>query len=96
MIEYLYDAIRATAGEEIAIAVVITDDLGEAITEGCSFTVYSDECALYTVEGEYITDFNEWLFNVPAEITEGKKGRFWYSIGYHGVNLSFKQPLYLV
>ena len=34
MVEYIYDAIKATAGEDITIAASITDDNNQPITSG--------------------------------------------------------------
>lgn len=96
MIEYLYDAIRAVAGQEIAVAAVITDDDGYYITEDCSFTIHTDEGELYSTPGYYVGETSEWLFNVPAVVTKGLKGRYWYCIRHKGSNICFKQPLYLI
>ena len=35
MVDYLYDVIKAVAGEELQIAAVITDENGADISEGC-------------------------------------------------------------
>lgn len=35
MIEYLYNAIRATTGDDITITADITDDNGKYIDSGC-------------------------------------------------------------
>lgn len=93
MIEYIYDAIRATAGSDIIIAAEITEDNGECITEGCTLILYIDEKML-----EYNGALNNgmWEFIIPASATSGLKGRYWYCIKHNGNQLCFKQPIYLV
>lgn len=96
MIEYLYDAIRAVAGQDITVSATITDDAGYFITEGCEFTIHSDDGELYTAQGIYIAEEGTWAFAIPAEVTKGLKGRYWYCIRHSGINICFKQPMYLI
>lgn len=93
MIEYLYDAIRASAGQPIIITADIQND-GTSLTEGCGLMLHSDSEMLCRVEGVY--DGEMWSFTIPAEITEGLKGRYWYCICYDNTQLCFKEPIYLV
>lgn len=93
MIEYLYDCVRATAGQDICICAVITDDAGDAITEGCSFMIHDDNNVLVEVDGVYNGEL--WSFDVPAEDTKGLHGRYWYCISRANSNLCFKTPIYL-
>lgn len=93
MIEYLFNAVRATAGEPIEIWAIVTADDGTAITKGCKLTFYTAEEEI-TVEGEYIN--GQWSFTIPAEVTKGKNGRFWYSIETEGRSICFKTPMYLI
>lgn len=94
MIEYLHDAIRATAGEEICICAEITDNKGTAITENCHIMLYDSLSLLVTVMGVY--DGEVWYFDIPADITAGLKGRYWYCICADNTSLCFKQPIYLI
>lgn len=94
MIEYLYDCIRATAGQEICICAQITDDDGTAITEGCGLMLHDDEAMLIKVNG--VCNGEEWSFIIPAEATAGLKGRHWYCICKGDASLCFKEPIYLV
>lgn len=97
MIEYLYDAIRATTGQDILIAAEITDDNGIVLTEGCYINLFSPEKELIaSFDGEYNEENGEWIFTIPAEQTEGLVGRYFYCIAYNGQSLCFRQPLYLV
>lgn len=93
MVEYIFNTIRATAGEEITISADITDNSGEAITENCSFLLFDDEEVLYTALG-FLDEY--WSFTIPAEVTEGKNGRYWYCINHGDVSLCFKEPIYLL
>ena len=96
MIEYIYDAIKATAGEEIAIAAKITDETGKQACEACHLNIYdNDGNILATAEGVLYN--GEWQFVVPAEKTTNLTGRYWYCIcDEEHLKLNFKQPLYLV
>lgn len=95
MIEYLYNAIRATAGENITITANITDEAGEPITKGYHISLYDDEKMLETVDGNYFEGL--WEFTIPAEATTNLIGRYWYCIcDNEHTKLNFKQPLYLV
>lgn len=93
-IEYIYDAVKATAGENITITAKIKEEDGTVITENCSLILYNDDEILVYVVGEYTDDV--WNFTIPAQITEGLKGRFWYSVQNADVSLCFDKPIYLV
>lgn len=92
MIEYLYDAIRATAGTDITIAAEVEDN-GEAIKEDCTLVLHINDKML-EFNGEYAEDI--WEFTIPAAATSGLNGRYWYCIKRNGTMLCFKQPIYLV
>lgn len=95
MIEYLYNAIRATAGQDITIAAELTNTSGEPIAEGCHIMLFDpDKNMIATIDG--VCNGTEWSFTIPAEITEGKSGRYWYCICHYNTNLCFKEPIYLV
>lgn len=94
MLEFLYNAIRATAGQDIAVSAIIEDN-GEPITEGCHIMLFDkDSVLLEMVAGEYIGE-GLWSFRLPAELTKGRCGRHWYRICTPVESLCFKQPLYL-
>ena len=94
MIEYLYDTIRATSGQDICVCAQITDDNGVDITEDCSLGLHDDDNVIAFVSGTY-TD-GEWDFIIPADLTKGLHGRYWYYITHDASMLCFKQPIYLV
>ena len=98
MIEYLYDAIKAVAGQEIKVNAYITDDEEKLINEDCYFVLYDPTGArvMAKVSGSFLTDYQMWEFVLSAEMTEGCKGRFWYCISHNNANLNFKQPIYLM
>ena len=94
MVEYTLNAIRATAGEEIVVVARIKDAYGDDIAV-CSFHLYDDDVQLYSVKGIPVDDM--WEFHVPAEVTAGRHGRYWYSIcDENHQSLGFKEPIYLV
>ena len=95
MIEYLYNAIRATAGEDVVIAANITDDSGTVIIDTeCRMMLHDDLSMIANVEGAYID--GAWEFVIPADATRGLCGRFWYCICAKDNTLCFKQPIYLI
>lgn len=95
MVEYLYNAIRASAGSDAVIGAHIRNTSGECIKENCSLMLHDDNDMLGTFEGAL--DGSEcWTFTIPAEITKDLKGRYWYCICHQGVNLCFKEPIYFI
>lgn len=94
MVEYLYDAIRATAGQDIPVVAKITDEEGTIIAEGCGLMLHDENAMIAKINGAF--DGEQWIFTIPADMTEGKHGRYWYCICHHDMNLCFKQPIYLV
>ena len=92
MIEYLYDAIRATSGTDITIAAEIEDD-GELVNDTCHLVLHiNDEMKKY--EGVCVDGI--WEFIIPAADTSGLTGRYWYCVKRNDTMLCFKQPIYLV
>lgn len=91
MIEYLNDAIRATAGSDIIITSRITED--DEMVEGVQLVLHLDDVEV--VADAYI-DGEVMLFEIPAEITAGRQGRYWYCFRRGEEMLCFKQPFYLV
>ena len=93
MIEYIYDAIRASAGNDITIAAQITEDTGDCVTEGCVLVLHiGDEMREY----EGLVNDDMWEFTIPAKDTKGLNGRHWYCLKRNGLMLCFKQPIYFV
>ena len=94
MIEYIYDAIRASSGEDIAITAFI-DSADQPIKENCSLILSDDNKALITIKGEYLPDMEAWSFKIPGEATIGLEGRYWYQILSYDMSINFKKPIYL-
>lgn len=94
MVEYLYDAIRATAGTDIAIAAEVTDEIGNVITDGCSFVLHIDDNKMISLPGYCLEGI--FMFEIPADITKDLKGRYWYCIKHYNDQLCFKQPIYFI
>lgn len=95
MVEYLFNAIRATAGEDIAIVARITDENGEPITSGCSFMLNGANGAHHIIDGVYTTN-GVWEFSIPAELTLGLVGRYGYCFCNGDTTLCFEKPFYLM
>lgn len=93
MIEYLANAIRATAGEEIVIVANIAED-GVDVTSGCGFMLHISEDKVLHIDGEYRDEL--WFFTIPAELTKGLKGRYSYCLCRDHNTLCFQEPIYLM
>lgn len=98
MIEYLYDAIRAVAGQEIKVEAYITDENENLVTEDCTFVLHDKAGTkmLLAKNGEYDPIFKVWQFVLAPEETKGLSGRYLYCIQHKNSNLCFKQPIYLM
>ena len=94
MIEYIYDAIKATAGTDETIAAKVSTEAGEPITAGVKLMLYINDNSILTIEGIYLEDV--WVFPLSAEHTRDLKGRCWYCIKHDDEALCFKQPIYFV
>lgn len=98
MIEYLYNAIRAHAGNDIVLSAIITDDEGNNITEGITLAFHDKDrdTMIAKFDGTFSEETGEWTFAILKEYTEGLNGRYWYCIQKDGNALCFKEPIYLV
>lgn len=100
MIEYIYDVIRCSAGQDADIVARITDDNNNDITEDCYLMLHlgfaEDSEANVLVAGEYMETDGEWHFIIPAEASANLSGRYEYCIQHAGVSLCFKKPIYFV
>ena len=98
MIEYLYNAIRAHAGNDIVLSAIITDDEGNNITGKVTLALHDKDrkTMIAKFDGTFSEETGEWTFLIQKEHTEGLNGRYWYCIMYEGNALCFKEPIYLV
>ena len=97
MIEYIDNAIRATAGSNLTLAAMVSDDEGNPVTSGVHFMLFDKdrtEC-IAVVDGNYYADEDIWEFLIEKDITTGKCGRYWYCVCVDSEPLCFKQPFYL-
>ena len=96
MIEYIYNIIKASAGENVEIAARIVDENGNAITEQVYFHLWDkdEKEMLISAPGKFVNE--AWEFVVPGEQTKELKGRYLYCIGTQEKSLCFKEPFYLV
>ena len=95
MIEYLYNAIKATAGRDIELAAKVTNESGKVVNEQCHLMLMDESGDLITRATGNLID-GVWQFTIPAAVTADKQGRFWYCICGEEQNYCFKQPIYLV
>jgi hypothetical protein len=96
LIEYIYDAIKATAGEDIPIIMEVRNPEGELVTEGCGISIHCTEDQVCRVDGVYDADGQVWKFVIPGEATKGHTGRHYYCVCKADGTLNFKTPIYLV
>lgn len=94
MVEYLYNAIRATAGVDNVIAAIVTEESGAPITAGVQLVLHTSDTEMITFEGDCLD--NTWTFIIPAEFTKDLKRRCWYCFKHNSDQLCFKQPIYFV
>lgn len=90
MIEFLYDAIRLSYGEEMILQVSLYDDEDQEITEGNANLEIGD----YTIHGTYNDEDECWNFLIPSTI--GLKGRHFYRVVCDGIIFNFDAPIYFV
>ena len=98
MIEYLYDTIRASAGETITLSARVTDNDGNCVEDQCGLMIHDDNKMLFMVDGTLFEDdaLEEklWLFTIPSDKTAGLNGRYWYCVCCGETRLCFKHPIY--
>jgi hypothetical protein len=92
-VEYLYNVIQATAGEDITICAEVTDEEGTCITEGCCLVI-TDEEGKKIAECEGSCNGTEWGFNIQAIQTAGLSGRYFYKVIKDNKALDFPTPIY--
>lgn len=96
MVEYIYNVIRAVAGQPIEVHAIAVNPDETLITENCTLALHSDEEDLIQVPGTFLAEEGLWQFVIPADATAGLHGRYWYCVMHDGENLCFKEPIYLV
>ena len=94
MTEFLYNAIKAVAGEDINIGAQITDVDGNNTTSECSIVFIDKD---FSTIGEYDCVYSDsaWTFTIQAEVTKGFEGRYWYRIKFKDESLSCAAPIYM-
>lgn len=97
MVEYLHDAIKASAGSDIYIQARVLDEFGNEVKENVFFILHDKEdVSKHILEAEASDGGDACIFEIPAEITKEFKGRYWYSIKHGNEQLSFLQPMYFM
>ena len=98
MIEYIYDCIKASAGTDITIKAVITTNVtDEEVAGQYNLELYDkndEDIVIYKTYGTVADGI--WTFNIPAKITEGLNGRYWYCVKCFDNTICFKEPMYLM
>lgn len=94
MIEYLYDCIRATAGQDAIVGAIVNGSDGEPLTAGCRLRLHNENGMIGEVEGLY--NGERWLFTIPAAMSAGLKGRYWYCIFFEDMMICHKELIYFV
>lgn len=95
MVEYLYNTIRAAAGDSVTITAKVTDTAGAIVVDGCSLCLYDGNTKLLDVAGTL--DGTVWNFTIDGEATAALAGRYWYKVCDCNHNsLDFAQPIYFV
>ncbi len=96
MIEYLYDAVRTSDGEDVTITATIRENDGTTITDGCALRIFDEDGALIDeVNGTYYTDVGRWAFKFTFP-THKTRARYFYTIAHNGEDINFKARIYVV
>lgn len=96
MIEYLYDAVRTSDGEDMTITAAIRENDGTTITDGCALRIFDEGGALIDeVDGTYYTDVGKWTFKFTFP-THKARARYFYTIAHNGEDINFKARIYVV
>lgn len=94
-LEYLYDCVRAKAGEKISIDAKITNYGGDPVTEGCSLALYDMHgSTIANVDGRYDGTEKLWQFTIPAASTAKLRGRYFYCVFNNAISMNFQTPIY--
>lgn len=97
MVEYLHDAIRASAGTNIIIQARVLDEFNNEVKENVYFIICDKEDQTkHLIEVEAFDGGEALIFEIPAEITKDFKGRYWYCIKHNNEQMCFLQPIYFV
>ena len=96
MIEYLYDAVRASDGEDMTITATIRDNDGTTITDGCALRIFDEGGALIEeVGGTYYAGVERWEFKFTFP-THKARARYFYTIAHNGEDINFEARIYVV
>ena len=96
MIEYLYDAVRTSDGEDVTITAAIRENDGTTITDGCALRIFDEGGTLIEeVGGTYYTDAERWEFKFTFP-TDKVRARYFYTIAHNGEDINFKARIYVV
>ena len=96
MIEYLYDAVRTSDGEDVTITAAIRENDGTTITDGCALRIFDEDGALIEeVDGTYYTDVKRWAFKFTFPPHKAR-ARYFYTIAHNGEDINFKARIYVV
>ena len=95
-IEYLYDMVKATGGEDILITALITEN--DETAEAAGFHLYDQELTeIGYSQGQLDENGLYFEFLVPGEVTKHLKGRYFYTIcDGSGGSRCFYQPILIV
>ena len=96
MVEYLHDAIRATAGRDINIIARVLDEFGNEVSDNVLLAIYDKDSKEKLMEIAATDGGDSLIFAIAAETTKELKGRYWYSIKHNNEDLCFLQPIYFV
>lgn len=95
-IEYLYDMIKVTGGEDALVTALITEN--DEIAEAAGFHLYDQELTeLLYVPGQLDEQGLYFEFPIAGEVTKYMKGRYLYNIcNGNGSSRCFYQPILIV
>lgn len=91
MVEYIYDVIRVSAGDDVVINADIYNEMGSSTLE----VLDDDNNVLISVVGEQQEE-ELVTFTIAGAETAQMDGRYWYIVKDAREKLIFRKPIYVL
>ena len=95
-VEYIDSIIKVSGGANALIGANIVDTSGNQVSEKSHLMLFYPQDELQATVNGTIADDGVHEYLVPASLTEGVKGKWWYCVCVNNEPICFKQPFYIV